>query len=701
MLSYTFRGHIDRNSTINHVIMHNVTIDMHGRYKCSVKTDLGTHAGEQDLIIISSPHCKYNDWRIHSEQPRCRESFRFDCRQMFPRPVPSCGLWDDKLNKFIRSVAIDISEEIPTASASIHSNAISHQQQSSSSSSHSLLPQLNANENNIESFPMTGAGQTLGQQHPTTTITQKPRETYRIRYLEKFTLKFSNGSTNPLLVDLLKYAGHLVFKCDISVPETSWKISISHKMFDYQDGCNQDPLEAIERMRLNFSHYATQRMQLKQNNNNQLDDIEMLTTSLRYEIIPPSYFNSNDDADDVRKNNLVGKSIQTSNPSSGVGGLHSHSHHNSTHGYNYLSHQKQSLNNNNNNNKTTTTPQQKVTTTTATGSFNSIPFDSQTDLNCWQRPRIGSFARLSCDSSNRNRNHIKLIGVNLLECRPNGWFPVKSSINNALGQPSVMRKIQSVERKSSALAAAAANGGKRPTRAERPDGQILVGSSPNPNRIEGAKELDRIDGNNKGKSNDYSGSSSSSSISSRNATNNHDNDDNNNNDEEEEDDNDSDDSAKYDPMVTAAAAKKDIDQMERHSGGRSKSITSDVMESRTIDKRNQFENEVFRSVGPFGSDTQDQTALSQSELALLLPACVLTQPMKSSKKFPTTEASTNKGRLRKANGDQSGYWNWFIFTNSSAGRLQGSPLLLILNVVSATIPLIYMCDRITTYNLQV
>lgn len=306
MLSYTFKGHIDQSSINSHLIIHNVTIDMHGKYKCSVKTDLGVHEMEHDLIVISSSGCKLNDWRIISEQPKCRETFKLDCRNMFPKPVPSCGLWNDKLDKFIRSVVMDISEE-------------------------------------------------------------PNKETYRVKYFDRFELQqqenFDNDTNikNPFYSsDLLQYAGHLMFKCDIVVPDTSWKLSLVHKMFDYSDGCHLDPLETIETMRSNYSHYATTRMQQAGYLlDRQAEDIEMLASSLKYELIPAR---------------VKGKAAR-----------------------------------------------QKL------------------QLNCWQKPRIGSLARLSCANKS---NQVKLIGTNLLECKQNGWVPVMESSlnNNYIGKYNAVKK---------------------------------------------------------------------------------------------------------------------------------------------------------------------------------------------------------------------------------------------------------------------
>lgn len=206
------------------------------------------------MVVISRSSCKLNDWRVTSQPSDCRELLKLDCRHMFPRPVPSCGLWNGKSDKFIRSVNVDISEE--------------HRELAATSN--------------------------------------KEPATYRVRYVDKFELtnksaptQMQTQTTSPNILapptaltssrlqqDLYQYAGHLIFKCDIIVPDTSWRLSLTHRMFDFQDGCNQDPLETIERMRANYSQYASLRLRQAGGYHSSLDDFEMLTSSLKYELLP-------------------------------------------------------------------------------------------------------------------------------------------------------------------------------------------------------------------------------------------------------------------------------------------------------------------------------------------------------------------------------------------------------------------------------
>lgn len=262
VLSYTFKGHIDPTSKHSHLTIHNVTIDMHGKYKCSVKTDLGSHEMEQDLVVISESGCKLNDWRVISRESECSELLRLDCRNMFPKPVPSCGLWNGKSDKFIRSVMVDITNE--------------------------------------EQPPQQLQLQLQQHQH------QTKQQTYRVRYDDKFELPrahssgaatngnqratSSNSSTiiNSWNTDLFQYAGHLMFKCDIIVPDTSWRLSFAHRMFDYNDACHQDPLEAIDQLRHNYRRYAADRLQQAgyPHAEQSLNDYGMLVTSgLEYELL--------------------------------------------------------------------------------------------------------------------------------------------------------------------------------------------------------------------------------------------------------------------------------------------------------------------------------------------------------------------------------------------------------------------------------
>lgn len=328
VLSYTFKGHIDPGSKHSHLTIYNVTTDMHGRYKCSVRTDLGSHEIDHDLVIISQSNCRLNDWHITSDPAECRETLRLDCRGMFPRPVLSCGLWNGKLDKFIRSVVVDISEE-------------------------------------------------------------PNKDSYRVRYSAIFDLRQQSGNKSSIVHSdsLLQYAGHLIFKCDIIVPETSWRLSLTHKLFNYTDACYQDPLETIERMRHSYSQYAASRMQQAglMAADRRLEDFDILSSSLKYELIPS-------------------KSATSSRKSS---------------------------------------KQQQ----------------QQIEVNCWQKPKIGTFARLSCANRNADQyqyQHLyqhhqpyqhqlpqrppELIGANLLECRRNGWVPVIDADSESKFLKGVQRK---------------------------------------------------------------------------------------------------------------------------------------------------------------------------------------------------------------------------------------------------------------------
>lgn len=313
---------------------------MHGKYKCSIKTDLGSYESlDENIIIISQQQCKLSDWRIVSDASRCQEVFKLDCRNMFPKPEPSCGLWNGKLEKFIQSVMVDISLDEATSN-----------------------------------------------------------KTYRIKYNDKFELLNSidgGGSAAAASNYLLQYAGHLYFKCDISVPETSWRLNLQHKMFNFNDGCIQDPLETIERMRFNYSQYATLRMQQDGYLVAQSDNIVAIT--------------------DQAANKLSAKSKHH----------HDHQH---RHDFEMLpgANLKYQL-------------------------VNSAGWSKAVELNCWRKPRHGTLAHLSC--SQKGHQGTKLIGANYLECRDNQWHLAQRvefiDGKSASKQPRSGRKVESNEDQSS------------------------------------------------------------------------------------------------------------------------------------------------------------------------------------------------------------------------------------------------------------
>lgn len=486
---------------------------MHGKYKCHVRTDLGHHEMEHELIVISQASCRLNDWRVTSEQTRCREMFRLDCRNMFPRPVPSCGLWNDKLDKFIRSVVVDISEE-------------------------------------------------------------PNRETYRVKYVDKFELKHhENNTVNAKYSDLLQYAGHLIFKCDIVVPDTSWRLSIAHKMFDYSDGCHLDPLETIERMRLNYSQYATQRMQKAGYllDNKQLDDIEMLTSNLKYEIIPLSSI------------------------------VNHHLHENK----NIIGPQ----NHNNHNNKNVL--------------INNM------DYNCWQKPRVGSYARLSCATSS---NQVKLVGTNLLECRPSGWVPVTESSFNIKKSSMVVKKKP---RQSS----------RRPSRSDTSE---QVASLKQREELSTPSSVGRTEGN----PNDLDSMNN-----------------NNRRSGDKDDEEDNDDSTDMADNYLSTTEREDTSIPNKSSATTPSATGSKIPTTTTTE-----------TILTYEQDYPPEPSLTPAQLAALLPSCVSTNPRHRHKDghrlpfrdgavvleaYSTQNGAKLPGRHRAYDDDD---WKWYSFFLSSSGQ---------------------------------
>lgn len=338
---------------------------MHGKYKCSVKTDLGSHEFEQDLIVVSEPNCKLDDWRINSEPSNCRESFRFDCRNMFPKPVPSCGLWNGKLDKFIRSVSVDISKEEHLGNRQLEIFANLSQASKQIRSHQSNRPQT-YRVSYIDRFELNKSLATQANPNDQQQSSQNNIFTYAKDYSRKIEANQASQHHNesnqkapaPMPnTDLLQYAGHLIFKCDITIPDTSWKLSISHRMFDFNDGCNMDPLDTIAKIRQNYSQSVTMRMQKAGYlADRQVDDIEMMSAELSYELLPAQNYR--------QSRQVVGSTFEANN---------------------------------------------------------------KLDLNCWQKPRFGTLARLSCANKSGPEKY-KFLGASLLECRPNGWVLLAESI---------------------------------------------------------------------------------------------------------------------------------------------------------------------------------------------------------------------------------------------------------------------------------
>lgn len=287
VLSYTFKGHIDNSSTKHHLIVHNATIEMHGKYKCSIRTDLGSDENEQSVVVITQPACRLSDWRIRSDPSQCRETLLLDCRNMFPRPAPSCGLWNGKLERFVMGLSVDISEE--------DGASLSTSSPSSSTSAAAAKRQQTFRVRYVQQFDLLPWPQQQQQQSPGSARLSGAAANASQQQQQQ---QSSKSPISPAY--LLQFAGHLWFKCDIAVPETSWRLSLAHKLFDYSDACLQDPLEAIASWR----HSYVQQLQQQQATNSissklqehnvagpvllpgQPEDFELTAANLRYELLP-------------------------------------------------------------------------------------------------------------------------------------------------------------------------------------------------------------------------------------------------------------------------------------------------------------------------------------------------------------------------------------------------------------------------------
>lgn len=450
MLAYAFKGHVDPSSKYSHLILHNVTIEMHGRYRCSMKTDLNQHEHEHQLVVISQAACRLDDWRVRSEPQQCRESFKLDCRHMFPRPVPSCGLWNSQTDRFIRALSLDISEE---------NGPLKH---NSSTNYHYDLQQQHHTNNKQASQVVQNY------------------ETYRIRYRDKFELLSSRVSNNngnhseqqlsgshsssiirnmneipipvgassaigrPDQADLLQLAGHLVFKCDIVIPDTSWRLSLSHKMFDYRDACMSNPLETIDWLRQNYSQSIRARLQ-EAAGPSQLSLLGSNTmpanyanVDLRLQAHHPNIYQTADDYEaHLNDENDASENANIQTEASGGEPVNDHHHHH---------HQ--------------TPPTHQLFAPDLTYQLTGPSSVGEPERNCWQKPRFGSLARLECANK-----RARFSGARLLECRPHGWVLLAESAPTTTknsGQPDSLaaRKLWPAARahRSSRRVGAAAGG---------------------------------------------------------------------------------------------------------------------------------------------------------------------------------------------------------------------------------------------------
>lgn len=110
-------------------------------------------------------------------------------------------------------------------------------------------------------------------------IDENPDHTYTVSYSGVF--KIEDKGEN-----FYKYDGNISFKCDLSVPDTDYKFSIEYPLFNYKDGCFENPLEYIEELRSNYTKRAASII-MDRGLINMDSDIEILSSPLTYVIAGP------------------------------------------------------------------------------------------------------------------------------------------------------------------------------------------------------------------------------------------------------------------------------------------------------------------------------------------------------------------------------------------------------------------------------
>lgn len=330
VLSLDFKGRVDESSTPFKLRLRNVTLAMHGLYRCQVKTDLSLNEFVENpdpklVSVIARVACSHDSWRLSANASDCRETLKLDCRHMFPKPSPSCGIFDARRDKLITALLLDITHEPPQ------------------------------------------------QQSPGVAKPQLP-QTYRIRYSNSIKLNEPSSQFGYLR----EFGNALEFRCDLSVPHTSWKLTLAKRLFDFRDSCDESPLEFVEALRATYTQMASSVIRTQQPSaaGAEAADFEMLASRLKYELLS---------ADDRQ-------SVVAATPAAAT--------------------QSASF--------------KKLVASSARASPAEQQASDEAGLGCFRKPKTHSRVRLSCESENS-----KLVGAQFLECQPDGKWAFLEKLNPA------------------------------------------------------------------------------------------------------------------------------------------------------------------------------------------------------------------------------------------------------------------------------
>ncbi|XP_074597707.1 uncharacterized protein LOC141852567 [Brevipalpus obovatus] len=103
VISGVFKEQVDETkSSPSFVLIQRANVHMHGNYTCKVKSEISCSDMDTKLTIINDA-CKESDWTMYSDMVHCLEVIRLECIGMFPKPIPSCGVFEKNSGQFLKA----------------------------------------------------------------------------------------------------------------------------------------------------------------------------------------------------------------------------------------------------------------------------------------------------------------------------------------------------------------------------------------------------------------------------------------------------------------------------------------------------------------------------------------------------------------------------------------------------------------------
>ncbi|KAG9509084.1 hypothetical protein GZH46_02407, partial [Fragariocoptes setiger] len=293
IVSRILSGHVKLGSTPTNVMLTNVTLAMHGTYTCTIVTDMGQSSNEIALIVITPNACRTNDWHFESATNKCTEHVQFDCRSFHPLPVPACGLWNTRLAKFISSVLISIVPDTVTSTGAEQSGAAPV----------TAVRTYRVSYSNVFEFNAT-TRVALNGGFPIQQNTMTYDKTNKLSLISDHQLKASASETadtstttakqKQAMLRQLRPPNGLTFRCELMVPDTTWRLNIEKELFYEPFDCYEDPLEYLARIRRNLTALVTGALSLSEHAHHMLPPATAASSEMKSNELDTDHYSIDD-----------------------------------------------------------------------------------------------------------------------------------------------------------------------------------------------------------------------------------------------------------------------------------------------------------------------------------------------------------------------------------------------------------------------